>query len=148
MRYGLFIRVLLCVVLAGSAAAAQECEPLRVVARSGAVHDFQVEVADTAQERQIGLMFRRILPPDHGMLFDYRHSRRVSMWMKNTLIPLDMLFIEADGTIESIRERAVPHSLESIPSEGRVQGVLELPGGTVERLGITPGDRVVHHIFE
>src|SRR3546814_14529348 len=83
-----------------------------------------------------------------SMLFVYSQPRRVSMWMKNTLIPLDMLFIAPDGRIESIVKRAVPHSLATISSRGKVRAVLELNGGTVDRLGIRPGDRVVHPIFE
>src|SRR3546814_13522615 len=86
-------------------------------------------------------MYRDHLAADAGMLFVYSQPRRVSMWMKNTLIPLDMLFIAPDGRIESIVKRAVPHSLATISSRGKVRAVLELNGGTVDRLGIRPGDR-------
>lgn len=121
--------------------------PLVIVTGDGAEHQFTVEVASNDQERGRGLMFRRSLDPDRGMLFDYKRPRKVAMWMKNTLIPLDMLFIDADGVIVNIRERAVPHSLEAIPSKGRVLAVLELASGSVDRLDIAPGDRVRHSIF-
>lgn len=114
---------------------------------SGAAHRFKVEMAVTPEQKTQGLMFRTSLPADAGMLFDYQQPQPVSMWMRNTLIPLDMVFISADGRIVNIRERAVPHSLESIPSAGPVRAVLELNGGTVARLGIKPGDRVRHPIF-
>jgi uncharacterized membrane protein (UPF0127 family) len=105
--------------------------------------DFEVELAVTPDQRMQGLMFRRELAPDAGMLFDFGSDPdRASMWMKNTYIPLDMLFIRADGEIESIAERTVPHSLEPISSLGPVRYVLEVNGGTAARLGIRPGDRM------
>lgn len=134
-------------------AAAQTARPdfardtLTLVTGDGTEHAFEIELAESAQERAFGLMFKDRLAPDAGMLFDYGRPMRVTMWMKNTLIPLDMLFIGADGRIRTIRERAVPHSLEPIPSGTRVRGVLELRGGTVDRLGIAPGDLVRHRIF-
>jgi uncharacterized membrane protein (UPF0127 family) len=109
---------------------------------SGA-HRITVELATDPQQREQGLMFRPTLGKDAGMLFLYAGEQPVSMWMKNTLIPLDMLFIHGDGTIASIRERAVPQSLETISSEGMVKAVLELNGGTVARLAVKPGDKVV-----
>ena len=93
-------------------------------------------------------MYRRKLAPDAGMLFDYKTPQRVSMWMKNTFIPLDMIFIAADGRIVNIAERTVPQSKTVISSQGKIRGVLEINGGTVARLGIKPGDRVRHPIFE
>jgi uncharacterized membrane protein (UPF0127 family) len=114
---------------------------------AGQRHRFTVELAlDGAQQAQ-GLMFRRDLAPDAGMLFLYGRPREVSMWMKNTLIPLDMLFIADDGRIVEIAERTVPGSLQTIPSGRPVAAVLELNGGTAARLGITPGDRVRHAAF-
>lgn len=111
-------------------------------------HEFTVELALTPDQRSRGLMFRRSMDGDAGMLFDFgRSGGRASMWMKNTYIPLDMLFIAADGTVESIAARTVPHSLEAINSKGPVRGVLELNGGTTARLGIRPGDRVEHAMF-
>ena len=106
-------------------------------------HEFNVELALTPDQRGQGLMFRREMARDAGMLFDFgpRYGR-ASMWMKNTYIPLDMLFIKSDGEIESIAERTTPHSLEAVSSRGSVRYVLELNGGTAARLGIGPGDRV------
>jgi uncharacterized membrane protein (UPF0127 family) len=121
-------------------------EPLAIETTQGRA-DFVVELAATPAQRAQGLMFRPSLAPDAGMLFDYGTPRRASMWMKNTLIPLDMLFIKADGVIESIAKRTVPHSLTAISSNGRVLGVLELNGGTTDRLGIEPGDKVLHALF-
>jgi len=122
--------------------------PLAIVTQDGTRHAFTVELADDADARAFGLMFVRDLDEDRGMLFDYGREQRVSMWMKNTYIPLDMLFIEADGEIESIIERATPHSLQPRPSKGRVRAVLELKGGAAGRLGIAAGDRVFHDIFQ
>ncbi|MBV8590478.1 MAG: DUF192 domain-containing protein [Acetobacteraceae bacterium] len=122
-------------------------ESLVVVTRDGQAHRFDVEVASTPQEQTVGLMFRKSLPPDGGMLFDWGGSRESSMWMKNTLIPLDMLFIKQDGTIRSIAENTVPQSLAPITSRGPVRATLELPAGTAVRLGIRVGDRVKERIF-
>ena len=104
---------------------------------------FTVELALNEAQRVQGLQGRRRLAADAGMLFDFgSRAGRASMWMKNTYIPLDMLFITPDGEIESIAERTTPHSLEAISSRGPVRYVLELSGGTAARLGIRPGDRV------
>lgn len=113
------------------------------IVTGAARHEFNVELATTPDQRSQGLMYRRDMAKDAGMLFDFgpRYGR-ASMWMKNTYIPLDMLFIKPDGEIESIAERTTPHSLEAISSRGRVRYVLELNGGTAARLGIGPGDRV------
>jgi uncharacterized membrane protein (UPF0127 family) len=106
-------------------------------------HEFDVELALTPDQRSQGLMYRREMAKDGGMLFDFGPDYgRASMWMKNTFIPLDMLFIKSDGRIESIAERTTPHSLEAISSRGPVRYVLELNGGTAARLGIGPGDRI------
>ncbi len=150
----ILLAILVVLGLAGPAQAQSAPEmnlptaPLAVETADGSVHEFTVEIASKPNERSQGLMFRQSLDRDKGMLFDYGRPRRVSMWMKNTLIPLDMLFIRADGTIVNIRERTIPHSLEAVSSKGRVRGVLELAGGTVERLGIAPGDTVRHEIFQ
>jgi uncharacterized protein len=108
---------------------------------------FTVEEARTPQQMAQGLMYRRALPADAGMLFEYEHPQLVAFWMKNTLIPLDMVFIAADGTVADIHERAVPLSLDPIGSDQPVLAVLELNGGTVSRLGIKRGDRVQHPLF-
>lgn len=108
---------------------------------------FDVELALNDAERARGLMFREKLGPYDGMLFDFFQEAPVSFWMKNTLIPLDMLFIAADGTIRSIHANAVPHSTDPIPSKFPVRAVLEINGGSARMLGIKPGDKVKHPIF-
>jgi uncharacterized membrane protein (UPF0127 family) len=109
---------------------------------------FVIELALTPQEQEQGLMFRRELAADAGMLFDLGTERQAVFWMHNTLIPLDMLFIAADGRIADIHERAVPMSDATIPSKVPVRAVLELNGGTVARLGIKLGDVVHYAIFD
>ncbi len=119
-----------------------ETGSLAIVTDAGR-HEFKIELALTPEQRGQGLMYRREMAADAGMLFDFAsRPGRASMWMKNTFIPLDMLFIKSGGEIESIAERTVPHSLEAVSSRGSVRYVLELNGGTVARLGIGPGDRV------
>jgi len=120
--------------------------PLTVETAQGS-HSFVVELAETSQQRAYGLMFRRELPPDHGMLFLYPREDRVIMWMKNTYVPLDMLFIEASGRITRIAKSTTPLAVDLIPSGRAVKAVLELPGGTAARLKIHEGDRVVHPAF-
>jgi uncharacterized membrane protein (UPF0127 family) len=107
-------------------------------------HAFTVEVVDTPETRAKGLMFRESLAPDAGMLFDFKESREVSFWMSNTLIPLDMIFITAEGLVANIHANARPRDLTSIPSDGPVMFVLEIPGGRSKELGLAAGDRVVH----
>jgi uncharacterized membrane protein (UPF0127 family) len=126
----------------GASQAASELAPLMIETSAGLSLAFRVELARTGAERAQGLMYREKLAPDAGMLFVYPTDRPVAFWMKNTLIPLDMLFIKRDGTILSIAERAVPLSEVTIPSGGPVAAVLEVNGGTVSHLGIRPGDRV------
>jgi uncharacterized protein len=109
--------------------------------------EFQVEVMRTDEERERGLMFRRYMPQDRGMLFDFKPAQSVMMWMKNTYIPLDMLFIGGDGHILNIAEHAEPLSERIIPSGAVVSAVLELNAGTVARLHIEKGDRVDHALF-
>ena len=114
---------------------------------SGGKQHFVVEEAKTPQQMAQGLMYRRAMAADAGMLFEYERAQPAAFWMKNTLIPLDMLFIGADGTVLDIHERAVPLSLDPIGTDKPVLGVLELNGGTVSRLGIKRGDRIDHPIF-
>ncbi len=128
-----------------AAAHAQASEPVRqelVIATDEGQRVFQVEIADEPQERSKGLMFRRKMAPEHGMLFDYGEEQPASFWMSNTYIPLDMIFVKADGTIESIAERTTPMSERSIRSQGPVRYVLEINGGLSDELGIGPGDSV------
>lgn len=108
---------------------------------------FTVELADNDQSRSRGMMFRQSMAPDAGMLFDFRQEQMASFWMRNTLIPLDMIFIRADGTILNIHQRAIPRDETGINSAGPVRAVLEVNGGTASRLGIKAGDRVQHAIF-
>ncbi|HWW25727.1 MAG TPA: DUF192 domain-containing protein [Caulobacter sp.] len=108
---------------------------------------FTVELAVTRAEQARGLMFRKSLAPDRGMLFPYKPPQRAAFWMKNTLIPLDILYIAPDGRVLSIARNAVPHDETPIPSGGVISGVLEIPGGRAAQLGILPGDRVLNKIF-
>lgn len=119
---------------------------ITVEAASGR-HRFTIELAATPAERAQGLMFRESMPADHGMLFDFQTEQRVAFWMKNTPLPLDMLFIKADGTITQIAADTTPHSEVAIPSKVPVRAVLELNAGTAERLGIGVGAKVRHPIF-
>jgi len=119
---------------------------LTIVSATGP-HHFTVEVAETPAQMEQGLMFRRTLAPDAGMLFDYKQPTMATMWMRNTLIPLDMLFVDAQGRIVNIHQRAVPQSLDLIAAAAPVRAVIELNGGTAARLGIAPGDLVQHPIF-
>jgi uncharacterized membrane protein (UPF0127 family) len=121
-------------------------EELLIDAASGPVILF-VEVVDTNETRASGLMFREELAPNAGMLFDFKREQPVSFWMKNTLIPLDVFFIKADGRIVNIAKRAVPHSERSIASDEPVLGVLETNAGVADRLGIKRGDIVRHPVF-
>ncbi len=120
---------------------------LVIVTRDGVRHDFMVEMALTADQQTVGLMFRPSVPADGGMLFDWGAPRDSAMWMRNTITSLDMVFINADGTIRRIAERTVPLSLASIESRGPVRATLELAAGTAQRLDIRVGDKVLHPIF-
>jgi len=122
-------------------------ERLVIVTRDGVQHDFTVEMATTPRQQQVGEMFRTSVPPDGGMLFDWGMPRPSPMWMENTLVPLDMVFINPDGTIRSIAENTVPRSLAVIDSHGPVLATLELAGGTTALLNIRVGDKVLQRIF-
>lgn len=126
----------------GEPAAAFELSKASVLS-GGRTHEFRVEVARTRSQQIKGLMFRRRLDADAGMLFVYRRAARIGMWMKNTYVPLDMLFIDRTGMIVEIAQRTVPLSTTVIPSKKPVMAVLEVNAGTVARLGIEIGDRVV-----
>ncbi|NKB44628.1 MAG: DUF192 domain-containing protein [Alphaproteobacteria bacterium] len=111
-------------------------------------YPFQFELADTAASRSTGLMHRAEIAADHGMLFDFKRDRMVTMWMRNTFIPLDMLFLSVEGEIITIAENTVPHSEKTVSSRKRVRSVLEVAAGTVQSLSINAGDRVKHAMFE
>jgi uncharacterized membrane protein (UPF0127 family) len=122
-------------------------QTLEIASKTG-VHAFTVELADSDTERAKGLMFRRELPEGRGMLFDFHRDQEVSFWMQNTYIPLDMIFIRGDGRILRIAENTEPLSTRLIPSGGPVRAVLEVIAGTARKLGIAPGDRVGHPMFQ
>lgn len=128
-------------------AALSKIEPVTIATEDDAWM-FTVEIADTEELRGRGLMFRQRLAEDRGMLFDFGEPRQVSMWMKNTLIPLDMLFIRKDGTIAYIAENTTPGSLDTIGVSEPVLAVLELAGGIARKRGIRAGDTVFHRMFE
>lgn len=143
-------------LLAGATIAALLATPLQAKMRvdrlwlaTGAGHEtpIDVEIAEGPKEKELGLMFRTELNEGTGMLFPYEAPREVTMWMHNTYIPLDMVFIRADGVVHRIEARAQPMSDRVIYSQGPVAAVLELPGGAAERLGLKPGDRVRHAYF-
>ena len=115
---------------------------------AGGDHTFNIEVVDTAKGRAQGLMYRQELAPDAGMLFDFLAEQSVSFWMRNTFIPLDMLFITGEGVVKNIHVNARPHDPTGIPSDGPVQFVLEIPGGRSVELGIKAGDTVTHPRIE
>jgi uncharacterized membrane protein (UPF0127 family) len=114
---------------------------------SGGTRHFTIELAISPAQQEQGLMYRRSLAPEAGMLFVFPDVRTATFWMKNTLIPLDMLFIAADGHVADIHELAVPLSEVNINSKVPVKAVLELNGGTVSRLGIKNGDLVHQATF-
>jgi uncharacterized membrane protein (UPF0127 family) len=126
---------------------AQSFEPLTIVGASGR-HAFQVEVARNDADRAQGLMYRRNLAADRGMLFDFGRVQPISMWMQNTYLSLDMIFIRPNGTVARIAENAEPLSTRTISSGEPVLAVLEVLGGTAARLGIKPGDRIEHPLFK
>ncbi len=132
--------------LASPYAGAATFQPLEIVTRNG-VQVFSVELARTETEKATGLMYRKELADGKGMLFDFSPEQEVSMWMKNTFVSLDMIFIGADGRIIRIAENTEPLSTKIIPSNGLARAVLEVPAGTAQKYGIRPGDRVAHPLF-
>jgi uncharacterized membrane protein (UPF0127 family) len=152
MKQVAFILLTCFLWLAGASAALPEnaqiskLEPITLVG-SDSVTMLTAEIADTDELRTRGLMFRHFLPEDKAMLFDYERPRPVAMWMKNTNISLDMLFIREDGTIAAIAQDTVPQSLDTISVQEPVRGVLELAAGTVKKLGLRVNDKVYHRIF-
>jgi uncharacterized protein len=131
--------------LTAAGAWAEALQTLEIVTASGP-HQFKVELADTPSERAKGLMFRRSMPPNQGMLFDFHDEVPIMMWMKNTYIPLDMVFVDRAGTVTRIAPDAVPLSEETIPG-GMAYAVIELNAGAAEKIGLKPGDAVHHPAF-
>ena len=155
---------MLALVLAGSPVAAQQIprmdpahcagqpeikplQPLEIATSKGPAK-FMVEFADTEKTREYGLMCRKVVAPDRGMLFDFKGPvDNVAFWMRNTLIPLDIVYIRPDGTVLSIARNVPPLNENPVPAGGRIRAVLELASGRAAQLGILPGDRIVHRIF-
>ena len=147
VRVGIFVLLGLVLAALPLAGASAKTDTLTIVT-SDASHEFNVELALTAAERAKGLMFRRTMADNEGMLFDFGREQTINMWMRNTYISLDMIFAFEDGTINRIAEQTEPHSERTIPSGGKVRYVLEIKGGLARRLGISPGDRIVHPLIE
>ena len=151
-QYGRSIKPLLAaigitaILYASPSAQAASFAPLEIVTKSG-VQVFSVEMATTEEEKTTGLMYRKELADGKGMLFDFSPEQQISMWMKNTYISLDMIFIRADGRILRIAESTEPLSTKIISSGGLAKGVLEVIAGTAQKYGIQPGDRVAHPMF-
>jgi uncharacterized membrane protein (UPF0127 family) len=149
LRVGLWIALISWIGLVapgGGNVRAAEFQPLEIATQTG-VKMFSVELAKTEREKETGLMYRKHLPDGQGMLFDFSPAQQVSMWMKNTYISLDMIFIDPDGRVLRIAENTEPFSTRIIPSRGLAKAVLEVIAGTAKKYGIAPGDRVSHPLF-
>ncbi len=135
--------------LTAAAGASPACDPdqIEILASQGS-RTFSIEIADDLDEQARGLMFRPTLPADAGMLFVYDRPRPANFWMRNTMIPLDLIFIDDTGRVESIAERTDPYSERVSSSQGDVRAVLEINGGVSRALGIGPGAQVIHPAFE
>src|SRR6266436_8942036 len=145
------VAVSLVAVAAGLAASpptahSAEQQTLEIASKTG-VHLFGVEIAVTDEERARGLMYRRSVPESYGMLFDFKRDQEVTMWMHNTYVSLDMIFIQSDGRIRRIAENTETESDKIISSGGPVRAVLEVVAGTAKKYGIEAGDRVATPIF-
>ena len=138
--------IILAFLVAAGPAMAADPRVVEIATKTG-VHAFAVELATTDAERAQGLMNRKELPEGQGMLFDFHRDQEVGFWMRNTYIPLDMIFIRSDGRIMRIAENTEPLSEKIVPSTTPVRGVLEVIAGTARKLGIAVGDRVAHPIF-
>jgi len=130
-----------------STASADKMNATLIIQSGEKRHSFSIEIADDDATRAKGLMYRTKIAPDHGMLFDFEKTEQVYMWMKNTYISLDMLFVSADGTISHIVKNTTPLSQSIISSGGPVRYVLEVKAGTADRLALSRGDRLLHQLF-
>ena len=139
--------ILLATVLSIAPVGAQMREDRLTLVTATGRHEITIEVAETAQQKTLGLMFRTNMPENRGMLFPYGSPQEVTMWMRNTYIPLDMVFIRADGVVHRVEPRTEPLSERIIASKGPVVAVLELAGGVAAKLGLKPGDAVLHATF-
>jgi len=142
----LLLTAIVALLLPTCAIAAPPTSPLTILTANGPAK-FTVELADDPATQERGLMYRRSMAPNAGMLFDFHQPAYVSFWMKNTILPLDMIFIRPDGTISTIAANAKPYSLNLIRSAEAVRAVLEINAGRAAALGIEPGERVRHAIF-
>ena len=133
--------------LAGGSHADEALAKLEIVTATGA-HRYKVEIADDEASRERGLMYRRQMPADQGMLFEFPRREPVAFWMKNTYLSLDMAFIDADGTVRRVVQRATPQSEALIPSGAPVVAVLELNAGQAAAIGLKAGDKVKFPFFE
>jgi uncharacterized protein len=140
------IAILAFFAIGGVSRAEKALQRLEIVTASGP-HEFQVELADTPEVRAKGLMFRKSMPQDHGMLFDFHAEVPVMMWMRNTYIPLDMVFVSRQGVVTKVVSDAVPMS-EEIISGGQAYAVIEFNAGTASRIGLKAGDQVRHPAFK
>ena len=151
IRLALAVSLAIALIMAMLPTATGAVEPARlepvVVETAEGRFTFTAEIADTPELRQRGLMFRHQLPDDRGMLFDWGEVQPISMWMRNTYVSLDMIFIAADGRVVRIAEGTEPLSETTISSGVPVAAVLEVVAGTAERIGLKPGDRVHHPMF-
>jgi uncharacterized protein len=149
MRFGAIFCFAMLALFAGLSFASAEgpLTPLTMQTKAGPVR-FEVETAKTAEERQVGLMYRRALADDRGMLFDFGSDTDVIMWMKNTFIPLDMVFIRSDGVVHRVESNTTPFSEALIPAGAPVRYVVELAAGVAAKRGIARGDRVDHALIE
>lgn len=138
------IRTLVSLLALLALAACASAEDRLVLHTAKGDYTFRIEIADTNEERAKGLMFRNELAPDAGMLFDYGKEQEASFWMQNTLIPLDMIFIGADGVVKTIHVNAKPLDTTPIPSGVPIRFVLEVPGGRSKEIGLAIGDRMDH----
>jgi uncharacterized membrane protein (UPF0127 family) len=136
--------IAMAVLLAAAPLTACSDEGKLVLHSSTGDYKFNVEVVDTAESRAQGLMYRQELADNAGMLFDVKGEQPVSFWMRNTFIPLDMIFVDAKGVVKNIHVNARPHDPTGIPSDGPVQFVLEIPGGRSVEIGLKPGDTMDH----
>jgi uncharacterized protein len=147
LRFAAILLIAACAAFAAPVPARAGGEATIQITSSTGSHSFVVKLATNDAERERGLMFVKQLPQGQGMLFDFKRDQPVAFWMHNTYISLDMIFIRGNGTITHIAEDAKPLSDKLIPSDGPVRAVLEVIAGTVNTLGIKPGDRVTGSIF-
>jgi uncharacterized membrane protein (UPF0127 family) len=147
MRAAVMAALFVCAMLLPTVASAKPRVDQLTIETASGPKVFQVEVAENDEDKMVGLMYRTSVPDGTGMLFPYGRPQEITMWMKNTYVSLDMVFIKADGTVLRVAERTEPLSERTISSQGPAAAVLELVGGAAARLDIKPGDKVRHKLF-